>query len=86
MIRFAPEAKIPAIEEIYALITSDNPPSLTFHEKRGFRFVAKLPECGIKFGKLYSVVWMEKVSNSVEIPNIFPISVSQVVNIHSLLE
>ena len=67
----------------YAIITSDNPGSLRFHEKTGFRFLSEFPNCGIKFGKLYSVVWMEKVLNNVEIPNNFPKPVQEVVNIHS---
>ena len=71
--------------KVYAIITSDNPGSLTFHEKRGFRQIGHFPECGIKFGKLYSVVWMEKVLNPGEIPNNFPIPVNQVVNITSFL-
>ena len=33
----------------YAIITSDNPGSLRFHEKQGFRFIAEFPECGYKF-------------------------------------
>ena len=70
----------------YAIITSDNPDSIAFHEKIGYRFVAQLPECGIKFGKLHGVVWMEKVLNSGDIPNIFPIPADQVVNINSFLQ
>ena len=67
----------------YAIITSDNPGSLRFHEKTGFRFLGEFPDCGIKFGKLYSVVWMEKVLNSEEIPHFFPKPVDEIVNIHS---
>ena len=67
----------------YAIITSDNPGSLHFHEKTGFRLLAEFPDCGIKFQKLYSVVWMEKVLNNVEIPNNFPKPIREVVNIHS---
>ena len=75
--------KAQGYRKTYAIITSDNPGSLRFHEKSGFRFVAGLPECGIKFGKLYDVVWMEKVLNSGEIPNTFPIPAHQLVNIAS---
>lgn len=67
----------------YALITSDNPGSLRFHEKQGFRFIAEFPDCGLKFGKLYSVVWMEKLLNSGEIPQDFPKPVDQIVNVDS---
>ena len=65
----------------YAIITSDNPGSLDFHRKLGFRFVAEFPECGYKFGKLYGVVWMEKMLNSGENPQDFPKPVHQLVNV-----
>lgn len=58
---------------IYALITSENKASLKFHEKVGYRFCADFPGCGIKFGKSLGVTWMEKRSNSVEIPSSFPV-------------
>ena len=67
----------------YAIITSDNPGSLRFHEKVGFRFLCEFPDCGVKFQRLYSVVWMEKVLNSEEIPHFFPKPVYEIVNIHS---
>ena len=69
----------------YAIITSDNPGSLCFHEKTGFQFLCRFPDCGVKFGKLYSVVWMEKVLNNSEIPNNFPKPIQEVVNINSFL-
>ena len=67
----------------YAIITSDNPGSLTFHKKSGFRFLAQLPDCGVKFQKLYSVVWMEKDLNTEGIPNKFPKSIAEIVNVNS---
>ena len=67
----------------YAIITSDNPGSLRFHEKTGFRFVAELPDCGFKFGNFYGVVWMEKLLNTEEIPQDFPKPVDQIVNVDS---
>ena len=65
----------------YAIITSDNPGSLGFHAHTGFRFLAEFPDCGIKFNKLYSVVWMENTLNSQEIPELFPKPVDQIVNV-----
>lgn len=65
----------------YAIITSDNPGSLRFHERLGFRFLGEFPDCGVKFSKLYSVVWMEKDLNTSEIPDNFPKSVHQIVNV-----
>lgn len=70
----------------YALITSDNPASLAFHEATGFRFIAQFPECGYKFGKLYSVVWMEKLLNSGEIPQNFPKPVHELVNVDRIFQ
>ena len=67
----------------YAIITSDNPGSRRFHEKLGFRFLCEFSDCGIKFSKLYSVVWMEKDLNNGEIPNDFPISIDLLVNVDS---
>ena len=72
--------------KIYAIITSDNPGSLIFHEKMGFRFLAEFSDCGIKFSKLYSVVWMEKDLNTGEIPKDFPISVDRLVNVDSFFQ
>lgn len=45
---------------LYALITSDNAPSLAFHTAQGFRFLAQFPDCGFKDGVWHSVTWMEK--------------------------
>ena len=67
----------------YAIITSDNPGSLRFHEKTGFRFIAEFPDCGFKFGKVYSVVWMEKLLNSGDFSQDFPKPVEQIVNVDS---
>ena len=57
---------------IYALITSENTGSLAFHEKAGYTYCANFSGCGIKFGKCLGVIWMEKRSNSVELPTSFP--------------
>ena len=65
----------------YAIITSDNPGSLRFHEKTGFRFLCEFPQCGVKFQKLYNVVWMEKDLNTGDIPKNFPKSVDSLVNV-----
>ena len=65
----------------YAIITSDNPGSLRFHEKAGFRFLCEFPQCGVKFQKLYNVVWMEKDLNTGEIPTDFPKPVDSLVNV-----
>ena len=69
----------------YAIITSDNPGSLRFHERRGFRLLGEFTDCGVKFHKLYSVVWMEKTLCTGEIPKNFPTPAKQVVNVDSFL-
>lgn len=58
---------------IYALITSENTASLAFHEKVGYTYCAQFPGCGIKFGRSLGVIWMEKRSESVELPTATPI-------------
>ena len=70
----------------YAIITSDNPDSLTFHEKVGYRFLAEFRDCGIKFAKLYHVVWMEKDLDCGEIPNNFPIPIHDLVNVNRFFQ
>ena len=34
--------------------------SIRFHEQEGYRIVGDFPLCGFKFGRWYSMVWMEK--------------------------
>lgn len=64
---------------IYALITSENEGSLHFHEKVGYTYCAQFPGCGIKFGRSLGVIWMEKRSNSVELPSSPPVPWREVV-------
>lgn len=45
---------------LYAIITSPNPRSVSFHEKQGFKKVAHLNRCGFKHNKWMDVIWMEK--------------------------
>ena len=32
-----------------------------FHKKMGFEIVGRHTKCGYKFGKWYSIIWMDKV-------------------------
>lgn len=58
-----------SVRNLYACITyspdEDDPfltrDSVAFHEHMGFARVGLFHDCGLKFGRLYSVVWMEKV-------------------------
>ena len=56
----------------YSIITSENLPSLAFHEKLGYRTTAELPGCACKFGRILGIVWMEKDLNMSGIPTKFP--------------
>ena len=57
---------------IYALITAENTRSIDFHRKNGYILRAELPDSGMKFGRWIGVVWMDKSSDSVDIPSSFP--------------
>lgn len=35
--------------------------SVKFHERLGFKICGKFTDCGCKFGRWYSMVWMEKL-------------------------
>lgn len=62
------KAKDCGITNLYACIaftdfpdeTLDNK-SVGFHEKMGYTTVGKFHACGEKFGRLYDIVWMEKI-------------------------
>ncbi len=59
-------------EVLYSLITTENPGSIAFHERRGYRTVGELKDCGIKFSRRVGIVWMEKVTFCDEIPKEMP--------------
>ena len=42
-------------------IDGDNLPSIRFHQRLGFRDVARLPEVGHKFGRWLDLVLMQKI-------------------------
>ena len=56
----------------YAIVTSENTPSLAFHERLGYRAAAALPGCAHKFGRRLGIVWMEKELQKTGIPAHFP--------------
>ena len=66
-------------EVLYALITTENPGSIAFHEARGYRTVGTLSNCGIKFSRRVGVVWMEKRLKSDDIPKEMPRPFSELV-------
>lgn len=48
------------IHRAYAAVTLPNPPSVSLHRRFGFRDVGVLDEAGHKFGRYWSVLWMER--------------------------
>ena len=58
---------------LYSLITGENLPSLRFHEKCGYEIRMELPECGRKFGRWLSLIWMEKRLKIGDNPSAFPL-------------
>ena len=56
----------------YAIVTSENLPSLAFHEKLGYRNAGEFTGCAFKFGKRLGIIWMEKEIKISEIPSKFP--------------
>ena len=64
----------------YAIITSENKPSVDFHAALGYTHLATFPNCGFKHGRWLGTIWMEKVLNLVESPNNMPVSFFSIVN------
>lgn len=52
----------------YALINSDNAPSIKMHEKYGFKTVGVRENCGYKFGAWHGIVILEKILNEFSVP------------------
>lgn len=46
----------PEVEDEYLTLAS-----VKFHERMGFKICGKFTECGRKFNRWYSMVWMEKI-------------------------
>lgn len=57
------------IRNLYACVTFPtadddehiSPDSIRFHESMGFRTIGHFTKCGLKFGRWYDVIWMEKL-------------------------
>lgn len=60
--------------KLYALVTSENRDSVAFHEALGYRQMATFPDCGYKFDRLHSLIWLEKDLNSVENTKASPVA------------
>ena len=57
---------------LYALITSENAESISFHLKNGYKLQVDFPACGFKFGRWLGLTWMEKRIKIVHSPSAFP--------------
>ncbi len=66
-------------EVLYALITTENPASIAFHQARGYRTVGVLQNCGIKFSRRVGIVWMEKTAACDDIPKEMPTPFEEIV-------
>ena len=64
---------------LYALVTSENAPSLAFHQACGYEIRATFPRQGYKMGKALGVIWLEKTLDFVEYPQSAPVSVTDLV-------
>ncbi len=49
------------VHNLYAIVMYPGEGSVEFHERMGYRIAGRLTDCGEKFGKLWSVVYMEKM-------------------------
>jgi len=54
------EAVARGMDNLLASISSRNEQSLAFHRKHGFVECGRLRDVGVKFGKSFDVVWMQK--------------------------
>jgi len=68
--------KAQGYRKLYALVTSENTGSVLFHEALGYRQMATFPDCGYKFGRLHSLIWLQKDLNSVENTKDIPVPFS----------
>lgn len=71
---------------LYALVTTDNAPSVAFHLSCGYRHLATFPNCGFKLGAWHGIIWLEKVLSSVILPKQFPAPIGDVVETDQKLE
>lgn len=64
---------------LYTLVTSENTPSLAFHQAVGYEIRAVFPRQGFKMGKALGVTWLEKTLYFVEYPQNMPVSLEVLV-------
>lgn len=70
---------IQGYRKLYAVVTTANEASVAFHQAVGYTHLVTFSDCGVKFGKLYGTVWLEKDLNTVGIPSSPPICIDEIV-------
>lgn len=65
--------------KLYAVVTSANMSSVAFHQAVGYTQLATFSDCGIKFGKVYGTIWLEKNLGLVGIPSFAPKCIWEIV-------
>ena len=58
--------KYQGFQVVYAIITSENAPSVAFHSKMGYKTIGFFENSGYKFSRWLGIYWMEKRLNPVE--------------------
>lgn len=66
---------IQGYQVLYAIVTTDNAPSIAFHQALGYYPLASFPDCGFKQGAWHGITWLEKRLNPVEVPTASPKSI-----------
>jgi phosphinothricin acetyltransferase len=66
--RLAEEAGRMGIDSLVASISSENPESIAFHVKNGFRECGRFDRAGRKNGREFDIVWMQKHFQSSSTP------------------
>ena len=69
--------KLQGYQLLYALVTTDNPPSIAFHKALGFSHLAEFPGCGWKLDAWHGLVWLEKRLNPAQKVADFPLPIGQ---------
>ena len=64
---------------LYAIVTTDNTPSIAFHKAVGYRHLADFPNCGFKLDRWHGITWLEKSLFSVDFPADSPFAISKIV-------
>ena len=64
---------------LYAIVTSENLPSIAFHLALGYSRRAEFENCGYKFHRWIGTVWLEKRTEFVENPTKIPVKWQSIV-------